>query len=218
MPLFRQWPVTIRYDSRRRLMRSWKLILVVCCFLGWVFSVSPVLASPPQEQLKSGIEKILNILRDPALKGEEQTETRRQALRDAISSRFSFEKMAQFSLARHWKTISAKQQEDFVTLFGKLLEETYISKIEAYTNEKIEYTGESVSKKKAKIFTEIVTSDVKIPIEYRLFNAGGDNWMVYDMLIEGVSMVKNYRSQFDQILQKNSFDDLMVELQKKIGS
>ena len=199
-------------------MKLARCLVIVCFCLSVFIPVAGVSASPAQEQLKTSIDKIISILKNPALKGEDQTIPRRQALRNAIEERFSFKKMSQFSLARHWKTITPDQQKEFVELFGKLLEETYVNRIESYTDEKIEYTGESVSKKKAKIFSEIHTEEVKIPVEYRMFNAGNENWMVYDMLIEGVSLIKNYRTQFDEILQKGSFDTLMEELKKKIDS
>lgn len=199
-------------------MKLIKISLIAFFAIGLLLPATMVSASPAQEQLKISINKILTILKDPSLKGEAQTKKRRDALRSAIDERFSFQKMSQFSLARHWKTISPAQQKSFVILFGKLLEEVYVAKIESYTDEKIEYTGESVSKKKAKIYSEVITDEIKIPIEYRMFKAGENNWMVYDMLIEGVSLIKNYRTQFDELLQKGSFETLMEDLKKKINS
>lgn len=199
-------------------MRPAKLFLIFVFCFAFMLPASNVSASQAQEQLKVSIDKIVQILKDPALKGEDQTLTRRQALRKAIDERFSFRKMSQFSLARHWKTITPDQQNQFVELFGKLLEETYVNKIESYTNEIIKYTGETVSKKKAKIYSEIHTEEIKIPVEYRMFKTGADNWLVYDMLIEGISLIKNYRTQFDEILQNNSFEALIEELKKKIDS
>lgn len=182
-------------------MKFVRFLYVLFMSIGILLCSGAAMASPAQEQLKTSINKIIQILKDPSLMGDEQTEARRKALRDAIDERFSFRKMSQFSLARHWKTITPDQRNEFVDLFGKLLEETYVNKIESYTNEKIEYTGETVSPKKAKIYSEIHTEEVKIPVEYRMFNSGQDKWMVYDMLIEGVSLIKNYRTQFDEILQ-----------------
>ena len=194
------------------------LSIIVFCLTISLSSAGAMAASPAQEQLKTSIEKIIQILKDPSLKGESQIQPRRQALRKAIDERFSFRKMSQFSLARHWKAITPEQKKEFVVLFGKLLEETYVNKIESYTNEKIEYTGERVSAKKAKIYSEIHTQEVTIPVEYRMFNAGEGNWMVYDMLIEGVSLIKNYRTQFDEIMQNGTFETLVEELKKKIDS
>ena len=180
-------------------------------------ATSALSASSPMDQLKVSIDKILEILKDPDLKAEDQTEQRREALKIAIKERFSFKKMGQFSLARHWRTLSSEQQEEFLTLFGKLLEETYLSKIETYTNETIDYDKEDISGSKAKVFSTIKTKEVEIPLEYRMFRATSNEWMVYDILIEGVSMIKNYRTQFDELMQKGDLNNLLEELKKKIA-
>jgi len=175
----------------------------------------PVYASPVQDQLKITIDKILDILRDPSLEGEEQVEKRRASLRKVINERFSFAKMSQLSLGRHWKKRSDEEKKVFIELFGQLLEETYISKIEAYTDEEVVYVKEYVKKKKAQINTKIITQTIEIPIDYRMYNTKG-SWLVYDLVIEGVSLVGNYRSQFDQILKKDSYEKLVEELKKKV--
>ena len=177
-----------------------------------------VYASPVQDQLKITIDKILEILRDPSLKGEEQVEKRRVSLRKVINERFSFAKMSQLSLGRHWKKRSDEEKKIFIDLFGQLLEETYISKIEAYTDEKVVFVKEYVKKKKAQINTKIVTQTIEIPINYRMYNAKDGSWLVYDLVIEGVSLVGNYRSQFDQMLQKDSYEKLVEELKKKVDN
>jgi len=175
-------------------------------------------ASPVQDQLKITIDKILEILRDPSLKGEELAEKRRVSLRKVINERFSFAKMSQLSLGRHWKKRSDEEKKIFIDLFGRLLEETYISKIEAYTDEKVIFVKEYVKKKKAQINTKIVTQTIEIPIDYRMYNAKDGSWLVYDLVIEGVSLVGNYRSQFDQMLQKDSYEKLVEELKKKVDN
>ncbi len=175
-------------------------------------------ASPAQDQLKASIDQILAVLKNPDYKGEAVTEKRRQALRAIIYERFSFEKMSQLSLGKYWKTISDQQKTEFVDLFGQLLEQNYVAKIEAYTNEEILYTKELVKKKKAKINTKIITDDVEIPIDYSMYQTKQGPWMVYDMVIEGVSLVANYRSQFNQILQNDTYEKLVEELKKKIES
>ena len=175
-------------------------------------------ASPVQDQLKITIDKILEILRDPSLKGEELAEKRRVSLRKVINERFSFAKMSQLSLGRHWKKRSDEEKKVFIDLFGQLLEETYISKIEAYTDEKVIFVKEYVKKKKAQINTKIVTQTIEIPIDYRMYNAKDGSWLVYDLVIEGVSLVGNYRSQFDQMLQKDSYEKLVEELKKKVDN
>jgi len=175
-----------------------------------------VIASPAKDQLKITIDQILDILRNPSLKGDEQAANRKASLKKAIHERFSFAKMSQLSLARHWKKRTDEEKKVFIDLFGKLLEETYISKIEAYTNEKVVYVKEFVKKKKAQVNTNIITDTAKIPIDYRMYKTKNGSWMVYDLVIEGVSLVGNYRSQFDQVLQKDSYDKLLEDLKKKV--
>ncbi len=199
-------------------MKHLKIVLIsltTCCLL---MTAAPVLASPAQDQLKASIDQILGVLRNPDYKGEAVTEKRRQALRTIIHERFSFKKMSQLSLGKYWKTINDQQQDEFVDLFGRLLEKNYVAKIEAYTNEEILYTKELVKKKKAKINTKIITDDIEIPIDYSLYQTKEGPWMVYDMVIEGVSLVANYRSQFNQILQNDTYDKLVEELKKKLES
>ncbi len=168
--------------------------------------------------MKASIDQILEILKDPSLKGDEAKEKRRDALRNVIYERFSFAKMSQLSLARHWKKRSDEEKKNFIELFGQLLEETYVSKMETYTDEKIVYIKEFVKKKKAQIKTKVIAESVEIPIDYRMYQTKEGDWMVYDMVIEGVSLVGNYRSQFDQIMQKDTFEKLMEDLKKKLDS
>lgn len=190
-------------------------VLIFCA----IFAFSPVprcFASPVQDQLQASITKIIEILKDPALKGEAATQQRRESLRKVIYGQFSFEKMSQLCLGRHWKDRSDEEKKTFVELFGKLLEETYISKIEGYTDERVEYLKEVITDKKAQINTKIVTEKIEIPIDYRLYQEKDGSWRVYDLIIEGVSLVGNYRSQFDEILQRDNYEKLIQELKKKI--
>lgn len=188
-------------------------LMIGCCLAGTV--TASVL--PAQSQLESTIDQILKILRDETLKGEAQTEKRRQALRKVIYKRFDFTETSRRSLAMHWKKLTPQEQKQFSDLFGKLLENTYVNKIEAYTDEKVEFGKARMNKKKTKIEvqTKIITDSVEIPINYRMHLPGGDQWMVYDMVIEGASLVKFYREQFMPALDSGSFDDLMAKLKEK---
>ncbi len=196
-------------------MKFLKLILVIAVFCLFI-PTHQAMASSVTDQLKTTIGKILEILKDPSLKGDESTDKRRELLRETINEKFSFAKMSQLSLGKHWKERSDEEKKEFTKLFGQLLEDTYISKLEVYTDEIIVYTKEVVKKKKAQVNTQIVTDGVEIPLDYRLYKLKDDSWMVYDMVIEGVSLIGNYRSQFDQKLKKNSFAKLVEELKKKI--
>jgi phospholipid transport system substrate-binding protein len=197
-------------------MKQIKTAVLIFCAICIFFPVNPCFASSVQDQLQATISKIIEILKDPALKGEAATQQRRETLRKVIYEQFSFEKMSQLCLGKHWKDRSNEEKKEFIELFGKLLEDTYLSKIEGYTNEKVEYLKEVVTDKRAQVNTRIVTEKIEIPIDYRLYQEKDGSWKVYDLVIEGVSLVGNYRSQFDEILQRDNYEKLIEELKKKI--
>ena len=174
-----------------------------------------VFASPARDQLKLSIDQILTVLRTPELKGDAQKQKRREALGTLVEERFDFKKMSQLSLGRHWKERTEAEKFEFVTLFSRLLKDTYITKIEAYTDEKVVFLKDRVEKKKAQVDTKIITKTVEIPINYRMFTRKNDQWRVYDLVIEGVSLIGNYRSQFRQMLERDSFETLMGKLKQK---
>ena len=197
-------------------MKQFRIVCFVFFLICFFSPVHTAFASKVQDQLKGTLDQILEILRDPALKGEESVEKRRSLLRKLIYERFDFAKMSKYCLAKHWKKRSEKEQKIFIELFGKLLEQTYVSKIESYSNEKVVFLKEYVKKKKAQVNTKVLTDTVEIPINYRMSQAEDGDWNIYDVIIEGASLVSNYRSQFDQILQKQSFEKLIEDLKKKI--
>jgi phospholipid transport system substrate-binding protein len=191
-----------------------KIVLTLMAI--FIFNAGGVVAaSPAQEQLRQSIDDILEVLRNSELKADSQKENRRVTLEKIVEDRFDFEKMSQLSLAMHWKERSASEKSAFVALFGQLLKDTYISKMEGYTNEKVVFLNERIRKKKAQIDTKIITQTIEIPINYRMFTRANDQWRVYDLVIEGVSLIGNYRSQFRQMLEKGSFEELMDKLKKK---
>ena len=190
-------------------------ILVVLVGVLCLNSVDIVIASPAQDQLKQTIDSVLDILKNHELNGKAHMEERCNRVKKIIEKRFDFEKMSQMSLARHWKERTNQEKSEFVALFSQLLEDTYLNKIEFYNNEKIIYLKERIKNKKAQIDTKVITQTVEIPINYRMFTRGNDEWKIYDLVIEGVSLIGNYRSQFKQILEKNSFEVLLDKLKKK---
>ncbi|WP_457551889.1 Tgt2/MlaC family protein [Desulfobacula sp.] len=193
-------------------VRIFIFIFFAVCFF---FPVTHVSASSVQDQLKVTLDKILVILREKSTPEQELSEQKRTSLRNLIHEQFSFAKMSQLCLARHWKKRNDEEKKHFIELFGKLLEETYVSKIESYTNEKVVFLKEYVKKRKAQVNTKVITASVEIPIDYRLYQTKDGIWLVYDVVIEGVSLVGNYRSQFDQILQKEPFEKLIQDLENK---
>ena len=175
-----------------------------------------VKAGEPANQVQAAVDKVIGILKDQSLAGEEQTAARRAAIRQVVGEIFDFEEMAKRSLAQHWKNLSPAEQQEFVTLFADFLEKNYITKIERYKDEKILIAGEKVDNGRAQVKTVIVTADgTEIPLDYKLYDKAG-NWRVYDVSIEGVSMVSNYRSQFTSIINKKSYEELRRQLLERV--
>lgn len=168
----------------------------------------------PKEQIKKGVDKVISILKDPKYKGK--TQQRRTALRNEIGNFFDFEEMSKRALGIYWKERTPQERKEFVELFKDLLERSYADKIESYSDEEIIYTDELIDNGKyATVKTKIITKEKKeIPIDYRLhFN--GKDWKVYDVVIEGVSLVSNYRSQFNKIIRTQSYQELVKKMKTK---
>ena len=172
-------------------------------------------AGAPTDQLKAQIDRTVKILEDPELKKPGKQRDRRAAVRQVANDIFDFSETAKRSLARHWAARSQAEREEFVQLFGDLLERSYISKIELYGGEKIRFVGETVEPDGAIVRTRLVTrQDTEIPIDYRM-HARGDKWLVYDVLIEGVSLISNYRTQFNKIITTSSYQELVKKMKSK---
>ncbi len=184
-----------------------------------IFAVLPARAERPTDGVKATADTVLGILNDAGLQGEAKRAERRRLIRVELDKRFDWAGIARTSLGKQWSKISPKEQEDFVTVFSRFLEESYLDKFEPYYKDldRIDYRSERLIENYASVKT-IVTSKEKIqhPVEYRLLKpAGSADWRVYDVVIEGVSMVNNYRNQFDDVIAKASFQKLMVDLRKK---
>jgi phospholipid transport system substrate-binding protein len=172
-------------------------------------------AGPPTDQLKGAVDRVVKALEDPSLKGADRSVERRTAVRRVADDIFDFNEIARRALARHWQQLTDKQRTEFVGLFSDLLERSYLSKIETYGGEKIQYAGERIDGDTASVATRIVTkSGTEVPVDYRMLKKG-DRWLVYDVNIEGVSLVSNYRTQFNKIIQTASYDDLVQKLRAK---
>ncbi|PYM76830.1 MAG: organic solvent tolerance ABC transporter substrate-binding protein [Candidatus Rokuibacteriota bacterium] len=172
-------------------------------------------AGAPTDQLKAQIDRTVKILEDPELKKPGRQRDRRTAVRQVANEIFDFSETAKRSLARHWAARSQAEREEFVQLFGDLLERSYISKIELYGGEKIKFVGETTEPDGAIVRTRLVTrQDTEIPIDYRM-HARGDKWLVYDVLIEGVSLISNYRTQFNKIITTSSYQELVKKMKSK---
>jgi phospholipid transport system substrate-binding protein len=159
-------------------------------------------------------EKVLEILRDPQLKRKEQE--RRAKVKELIYERFDFSEMARRSLGSEWRRLSPEQQKKFVRLFTSLLEDAYLDKIESYTGEKVQYGKERQDGDYAEVETKLEDDKTgrEVSILYRLRNLNGD-WKVYDVVIEDISLVLNYRSQFSRVLARSSVDELLRRMRGK---
>src|SRR3989304_4472722 len=159
-------------------------------------------AGVPTDQLRGSIDLVLKIVTEPELKKEARTAERRRRIRAVVNQIFDFTEISQRSLGRHWQARTPGEREQFVALFGDLLEYAYIRKIESYSGEKIQYPGDVVAGDLALVKTRIVTKQqTEIPVDYRMFLNGG-RWAVYDVSIEGISLIGNYRTQFNAVIQR----------------
>jgi phospholipid transport system substrate-binding protein len=196
-------------SRRHRAILVLALVLAVTTLTG-----QSAVAGAPTEQLRAQIDRVLKTLEDPELKKENRAKDRRAAVRKIANDIFDFSETARRSLGRHWQGRTQAERDEFVQLFTDLLERSYISKIETYGGEKIAYLGDTAEGDQAKVQTKLVTKNGDIPIEYRMHKAG-DRWLVYDVVIEGVSLVANYRTQFNKIIQTSSFQELMNKMKNK---
>jgi phospholipid transport system substrate-binding protein len=169
------------------------------------------------ETIEGQVNKVLELLKDPAMKAESAKEAKEKRLWEITGEIFDYRELSRRTLGRNWKKLNAKQQEEFIDLFSKLLGGVYMDKILAFTDEKVVFEKESVvSETKVEVQSKIITASAEIPINYRMIKKG-DEWNVYDVVIEGVSLVKNYRSQFTDILTNKTPEDLLDVLRKKVG-
>jgi len=172
-------------------------------------------AGEPTDQLRAQIDRVVRVLEDPELKKANRAKERRAAIRKVANDIFDFGETARRSLARHWTQRTAAEREEFVQLLADLLERSYISKIEAYGGEKITYVGETIDGDQATVRTKLTTKEgTDIPVDYRMLKRG-DKWLVYDIIIEGVSLVANYRAQFNKIILTSSYQELVKKMRTK---
>lgn len=172
-------------------------------------------AGVPMEQVRQTADKVLQLLQDSRSKGGSNAPQRREQLRQILATRFDFAEMAKRSLGANWQKGSSAEQQQFIRLFTDHLEKSYIAQIESYAGEKIIYGREAVEQDQAEVETKIVTKKSEhMSVNYKL-KADGADWKVYDVVIENVSLVNNFRTQFSRILAKGSFAELIGQLEAK---
>jgi phospholipid transport system substrate-binding protein len=183
--------------------------------LAWLVALlaGPAWAGVPTDQLRAQIDQVIKTVESPEMKGKPTD--RRAAIRKIANETFDFEEMARRALARHWRDRTAAEREEFVRLFADLLERAYVSRIEDYGGEKIAYNGDSIDGEAALVKTKIITKQgTDVPIDYRMLKRS-DRWLVYDVVIEGVSLINNYRNQFNKIIQTSSYQALVDRMKSK---
>ena len=176
---------------------------------------SATLGGEPAKLLLETIDKGFAILKDPSLKGDEKVLERRQKLWEGISPIFNFDEMSKRALGQHWKSRTPEEKTEFVELFTTIMKDAYIGKTDTYSGEKVVIVSEKQDKKYAKVQTKIITNKgTEISVNYNMSNNPG-GWKIYDVIIEGVSLVNNYRSQFNNILIKSSYKELIQKIKAK---
>jgi len=184
--------------------------------LMFFLSPLPVDAGAPLDTVQKNVNKVLDVLRDPKLKAESTKEIKKEKLEAMYKQMFDEVELSMRSLGGNWKKLSPAQQQEFIQLYRQILGRAYIDEILSFTNEKIVFSKENMlSNNQAEVQTKIITSSKEIPIFYRVILKDG-TWKVYDVVVENVSLIQNYRSQFNSILAKNTPDQLLEMLRKKV--
>lgn len=177
-------------------------------------AVQPAVAGGATEAMKNTIDEVLTIIRDKELKQPEKVEERRQRLERVVGNRFDYQEMSRRAMGAPWNTLSDKDKQEFVALFRTLLTNSYADKIETYSGEGVQFINERTENDYAEVRTKVLTGKVEIPLDYRLLKKGAE-WRVYDVVVDGVSLVNNYRGQFSKILRSSTYADLVDQLRKK---
>ncbi len=187
------------------------LLLAIAC----LFTATTALASVT-DTVKKTVDEVIRTVSDNELKKKSNEQCRRTAIKKSISAVFDSQEMAKRSLGKHWNQRTPAERKQFTELFSALLENSYAGKIESYNNEKIVYTKEVVDGDYAEVKSKVITAKQdEYTLDYRLMKKDADHWMVYDVVIEGVSLVSNYRTQFNRIISTNGYPELVKKLQTK---
>lgn len=177
---------------------------------------SVVMAGEATDRIKAVSDKIFSIISDQTLQGPENKDKKEQMIMDAVDGAFDWEEFSRRALGRHWSKRTDIEKKEFTALFKELIKRTYMEKSGQYSGGRVEFLDEGTDEKYGEVKSQLVSSSgTQTPVDYRLMKKDG-TWWVYDVYIEGVSLVSNYRSQFNDILIKSSFDELMKRLKEKI--
>lgn len=193
--------------------------LILWIIPAFAFSVavpSTVSAGVLADSVKKATDKLIEIFSDHTLDAPEMEEKRNRMIREAVDEVFDWEAFSQRTMGRHWAKLSPDEKKEFISLFGQLLERTYLSKTKQYSGESITFLDEDIDGKYGNLEAKVITENkTEVPVDYRMIKENG-TWFIYDVHIEGVSLVNNYRTQFNNILTKSSYAELKKLLESKL--
>ncbi len=193
-----------------------KFVLTLCLILSAVTGLDNIIAGEAKNQLEQSVNQVLKILENPNFKETGNNDERLKLIGNVFAERFDYYEMSKRVLGKEWRELDDEHRTEFTQLFRKLLEKNYINRIAEFSNEEVVYKNErSLGKNKFTVETRVITSSKEIPINYNMFQKG-NKWVIYDVKIEGVGLIKNYRTQFQKIINKKSYDTLVVQLREKI--
>jgi len=176
---------------------------------------APVLAGAPTDQLRGQVEQVIKILGDNDLKQPARLAERRTIIMKIADEVFDFKEISQRTLGRHWQGRTPAEQAEFADLFRDVLARAYVTQIENYSGEKVTFLSDTIDGDAATVRTKVVTkAGTEVPVDYRMF-VSANRWRVYDVSIEGISLVGNYRTQFNAIIQRKGYPDLLAKLKEK---
>lgn len=179
-----------------------------------VFAASPEGSESPTDAVRGTVNRVIQILEDPSLKQSAQLIPRRRMLEEVVAIRFDYAEMSKRALAAYWVPLTAAERTEFVEVFKKFLSDRYAEKIEGYSGEQVMYLSERIEGSYAEVRTELRSEKTTIPLDYRLLMNEG-RWHAYDLVVDGISLVKNYRSQFQKIIRESSYQELVKKLHER---
>lgn len=197
-------------------MSPTRIILAVALVLLALWGAAHVSADSVTDRLRPEIERVIQTLEDPALRSDGRVAERRQAVRDITGGIFDWAEMARRALGRHWDARTDAERAEFVGLFRELIERAFMAKIEKYNGEKMAFAGETVEGEQATVRTRMQSRGGETAIDFRL-GAQGDRWLIYDVVVDGVSITANYRAQFDGFLMRSSYGDLVRRMRDRVS-
>ena len=178
--------------------------------------VAPMAAGTPTAAINNTIKQMFVILNDEELKAPGRAEERRQQLEKVIGSRIAYDEMAKRSLGPQWVQLNDEERQEFVRLYAQLLRDTYSSRFDRYSDEKVEFLQETLQGDYAEVRTRLTGSKFSLDVDYRMLQRAGD-WRVYDIVVDGISLVHSYREQFTKIIRTYSYEELVTKLRQKTG-